>query len=177
VTTSAVQKRLPDRTFFLFVGALLLILAVGIQTIMRWRDAQQRKEWDEQVRFEVRIFCEPGGDTIRKFVEARLDQETISLDIGGIAEVDLASFSHLKRLRSLKYLTLTRNPTSRPIGTGGQDLFLFPPVLTDDAVRELCQIKTLRLVTIWYGSFTEAQKRMLQRANPSCIIEENLNKL
>ncbi len=153
------------------------MLAVGIQEITRRREAQQRQEGAEQARFEIRIWCQPGGDIIRQFAEARLDQETRSLCLGGIADADLESFSHLKRLRSLKYLTLTRNPVPGPIGRGGQDLFLFPPVLTDDAVRELCQIKTLRLVEIWYGSLTETQKRMLRRANPSCVIEENLNKI
>lgn len=176
VNTSESSHQSSNRYFFLFVGMLVLMLAVAIQWINLRREAELRHDWAEEDRYNLHLRCDPSEDSIRWFVESRLGQDTKSLSIFAFGEADLLSFSHLKQLRSLTYLTLSnRHPLI--VGTGGTDLCLFAPVLTDEAVRELSQIKTLRLITIWYGSFSEAQKCILRRAIPECIIEENLNKM
>jgi hypothetical protein len=153
------------------------MLAVAIQWITLRRQAHQRHESAEEYRYRLDVDCEPGEDAIRTFVEAHLGQEIKSLWVHYIADADLNSLSQLKRLRSLTYLTLSKASHADPIGTGGNDLFVFAPILTDVEVRELSQIKTPRHITIWYGSFSDAQKYILRCGNPHCALNENLNKL
>lgn len=141
------------------------------------REAQYVQDLREGFRPRFNVECEAGKDAIREFVESHLGQEIKSLGIHYIADADQRSFSQLQRLTSLRSLTLDGMWDSRPLAKGGDELFIFPTSLGNDAVWELSKIDTLCGVWIWYGSFSGTQKELIRRRNPRCRFYENLNKL
>jgi hypothetical protein len=123
-------------------------------------------------RHEINPACE---EDVRKFVKAHPDEEIESLGLRGV-DPNTKAFAPLKELKGLTSVTVVGNWLYK-IENHTDAGFTFVPMLSDNDVRELAAIGTLRHVWIWYSRFSEAQKEIILRQNPGCRFHENLNKL
>lgn len=115
-------------------------------------------------------------EAILEFVEGHQGEEIPSLGISHIAG-DSKAFSFLKRLKGLRSLTLSGTWTAEPIReSANPPYFIFKTALSDDAVREIAAIGSLRAIWIWYGSISEPQKELLRTRIPEIKFHDNLNK-
>lgn len=112
-------------------------------------------------------------ENLERFVDAHQGREAHSLLLARVESE--ANLSLLERLDGLYVLTLAWN--SEPVGQNERGQFMFPPVLSDEAVGHISRIKALRALLIWYGSLTEMQRSILRERHPKIELFENLNKL
>lgn len=112
---------------------------------------------------------------VKAFVDANLEKEIRSIQLDAVAG-DSKDFGELKRLKGLVAINLDGPWDHNPIpnGKGG---ITFKVALSDDAVREIAAIPALKGIWIWYGSLSEAQKKVLLEKHPGCEFHDNMNKL
>ncbi|MBI3985781.1 MAG: hypothetical protein HY343_02590 [Lentisphaerae bacterium] len=118
-------------------------------------------------------------ENIRQFVDTHRGEQILSLDLMN-RTCSVKGYSYLKNLRGLYALSFCGTCDAKTVRELRQDKeghFLFPSILTDEVVREISHIRSLRALLIHYGSLSDGQKNLLRRELPDCKVVENLNKL
>jgi hypothetical protein len=90
---------------------------------------------------------------------------------------DDKGFAHLKRLNNLYVLTLSDggwNPNPIEMNSEG---YVFNVALSDEEVKSIAKVRSLRRINLWYGRFSQRQKDVLQKALPACKLVDSLNRL
>jgi hypothetical protein len=122
------------------------------------------------------LIDQAGEEAVREFVKAHPHEEIGSLGLHGV-DPNTKAFAPLKELKGLTSVTVHGSWLYKVESYSKDTGFTLAPMLSDDAVRDLAAVGTLRHIWIWYSRFTEAQKEIILRLNPDCRFHENLNKL
>jgi len=153
----------------------LFLLALAAQDAPKKPTAEQIEFFRLGMRPVHKVDAREAG-AVKAFVEAHLQEEIPSIQLQWIAG-DSKDFAELKRLKGLVAINLTGTWDGKPVRTDENGKFYFKAVLSDDAVREIAAIPALKGIWIWYGSLSEAQKKVLLEKHPGCEFHDNLNKL
>jgi len=165
---------MPNPRSFVSLGPWLVIgcLLVAVAVVVIGRNGQDAPRVPIQPEYQVDPSTE---EAVAQFVQSHQDEAIQSLWLHDIS-LETKTFSHLKCLKGVHSLTLSGGWDGTPIGNNQKGWFLFKAPLSDDTIREIAQIKSLRSLTIWYGSISDSQKKMILQLNPKCEFHENLNK-